>query len=68
MLLEAYNGQFGGILGGQHTVATNTNEISQRMERVMKLTKDFNNMQNYINRLDFVDAINLRDNPQLQQN
>ena len=33
------------------------------MERVMKLTKDFNNMQNYINRLDFVDAINLRDNP-----
>ena len=24
----------------------------------MKLTKDYNNMQNYINRLDFVDSLN----------
>ena len=24
------------------------------MERVMKLTKDFNSMQNYMNRMDFI--------------
>lgn len=27
------------------------------MERVMKLTKDFNNMQNYIQKLDFAETI-----------
>lgn len=50
MLLEAYSGQFGnksghGGMKGLHSgvqTAPQGNELTQRMERVMKLTKDFN--------------------------
>ena len=56
MLLEAYSGQFGIGNHQHHLNAENSstnggcsfnhhnNELSVRMERVMKLTKDFNNM------------------------
>ena len=38
------------------------------MERVMKLTKDFNNMQNYMNKMDFVEPLIIDASNQIQRN
>ncbi len=34
------------------------NDLSQRMDRINQLTNEFNQMQNYMSKIDFVDSLN----------